>query len=192
MGDVAGDVKTRVLFLMLFCLSGAAWSSVTVSTSDSIGLRRADTKFPVNRPTPRINDLLSRHRIRTNRRFRSNFQNDFCVARNDHFPLNSSGVIVAACDTVQPVMFLSASTARGPPWSADQSLYLFDNALDRPAPHFYATSPFSEFHLHDSSSVRNATRRFIHAFLASRVSASLVAVSFSIKCKPIVYLKELL
>lgn len=69
-----------------------------------------------------IHDLLCHYRSRTRGRFDRNFQNDFCVSSNGDIPLNSSGGTVARHDASQAVMFFCAATARGPPWSGDQSL----------------------------------------------------------------------
>ncbi|HEY5040676.1 MAG TPA: hypothetical protein VIK53_01595 [Verrucomicrobiae bacterium] len=141
---------------------------------------------------PPINDLLCHHRRQTRSRFDNNFQNDFTVTRIGHIPLNSSGIVIASSEVAQPVMFLNTATARGPPWSGDQSLYLSDNALDRPAPHF-STDPLpSEFHFHDSSSTRNATRLLIQSSMVSRAGTLLVAAISPIKYNPTVHLKELL
>ena len=52
-------------------------------------------------------------------------------------------------DALQPIIFLSAETTRGPPWAGAQSPRLFDGARDRPAPHPCASPPPSEFPLHD-------------------------------------------
>ena len=135
---------------------------------------------------PRINGLLCHHRRRIGSQFDNNFQNDFTVTRHGHIPLNSSGIIVAEHDAAQPVMFVNTATARGPPWSDDQSLYLFDNALNHPVPsHFSAAPLLSEFQFHDSSSVHNTTRLFIQSSLVSGAGALLVAaVSQSKTTKP--------
>jgi hypothetical protein len=121
------------------------------------------------------NGLLRHHRIRTRGRFHSNLQKDFTVAHNGHIPLNLSGIVIASSEVAQPVMFLNTATARGPPWSGDQSLYLFDNALDRPAPHFCPAPLLSEIQFHDSTSGRNATRLLIQSSMVSRAGTVLVA-----------------
>ncbi len=208
-------VKKRIVPLMLFCLicgssemslmvvrggtlaiingqTAALGPGATVSPSVPPSSCRTDTKFPEDYAMLGTNDLLGHHRIRTRSRFDSNFQNDFCVARNGRFPPNSSGVVVATHDAAQPVMFLRAATARGPPWSGDQSLYLFDHALVRPAPHFCTAPPLPEFQFHDSSSVSNTIRLFNHSFMVNRAGVLLVAASFPTKYNPTVHRKELL
>jgi hypothetical protein len=124
---------------------------------------------------PPINDLLCHHCRQTRSRFDNNFQKDFTVARIGHIPLNSSGIFAAKCEVTQPVIFLNTATARGPPGSGDQSLYLSDNTLDRPVPHFCTTPLLSEFQFYHSSSLRNTTRLFIHSVLVSRAGTLLVA-----------------
>jgi hypothetical protein len=123
-----------------------------------------------------IKDSLCHFRIRTRTRFDNNFQNDFTVTRDGHIPLDSSGVIVAEQGAAPTVIFVNTATARGPPGSGDQSLYLSDNQLDRPAPlRFSAAPPLSEFHFLDSSSARNATRLLTQSSMVSRAGTLLVA-----------------
>jgi len=125
---------------------------------------------------PPINDLLCHHYRQTGRRFDNDFQKDFTVAHNGHIPLNSFGIVAAKCEATRPVMFLNTATARGPPWSGDQSLYLSDNVLNHPVPsHFFAAPLLSEFQFHDSSSVRNATRLLTQSSMVSRAGTLLVA-----------------
>jgi hypothetical protein len=129
----------------------------------------------------RINDLLRHHRRRIGSRFASNFQKDFTVTRDGHIPLDSSGIIVDEHGAAPTLIFLNTATARGPPWSGDQSLYLSDNVLNRPAPsHFSAAPLLSEFQFHDSSSVCNTTRLLIPSSLVSGAGALLVAAN----CQP--------
>ena len=67
--------------------------------------------------------------------------------------LNSSGIVVARHEPAPRVIFLNIATARGPPRSGDQSLYLLHNPLDRPATHFRPAPLRSEFHFHDLTSL---------------------------------------
>jgi hypothetical protein len=170
----------------------ASCSCVIVSPADSLGSRRTSTEFPEDYAMPRINDLLGCHRIRTRNRFDNNFQNDFTVARNGHIPLNSYGIIVATRDDAQPVMFLSAATARGPPWSGDQNLYLLNNALDRPAPHFCTVPPL--FRVPISRFLVSPQRDSpVHPIIHCGSGWCFVCCShFPIKHNPTVHLKELL
>jgi hypothetical protein len=133
-----------------------------------------------------INDVLCHYRIRTRSGFNGSFQNDFTVAHNGRIPLNSSGIVAAKCETTQPVIFLNTATARGPPWSSNQSLYLSDNVLNRPASsHFSAAPLLSECQFHDSSSGRNTTRLLIQSSQLSGTGGSLVAaISQSNKTHP--------
>jgi hypothetical protein len=84
-----------------------------------------------------------------------NFTNlhDFTVAQNGCLLLNSSGIIVAEHGAAPPVNFVNRATARGTPWSGDQSLHLFDNALDHTVLHVHTELSLFEFHLHDSMSI---------------------------------------
>ena len=132
-----------------------------------------------------LHDLLQHYRIRTGRRFNSNFQNDFAVACNCPIPLNASGIVAAKHEAVPPVMFLSAAIARGPPWSGNQNLYVSDDTPVLPAPRFCTAPLLSEFQLHASSLPCNATRLLIQSLLASGAGASLVeAISQSNTTQP--------
>lgn len=174
------------------CLTFASGPDATLSPPDALSYYCTGTRFPEGCAMLGINDLLCHHRIRSRSRFDSHSQNGFSVARDGHIPLNAGGMIVATRDAEQPVMFLSAATARGPPWAGDQSLYLFDNAPDRLAPHSCTAPLLSEFQFHDSSSVHNATRPFIHSFLVNGAGALFVAADFPIKYDPTVHQKKLL
>jgi hypothetical protein len=146
----------------------ACGDNIIVPNSGTCAVTDSFTMLPTN-------DLLCHYRIRTRSRLDTYFQNDFTVTLNYHRLLNSSGIIVAEDDAAQTVIFLNTATARGHPWSGDQSLYLFDNALDRPAPHFCTAPSFSEFQFHDSPSVCNAARLLIQSSLVSRAGTLLVA-----------------
>jgi len=191
-------ISLNTLLLLTWCIDNAHATAVTRTDTNnwfsnqatasgdhvivpSIGTCTATDECAM----PPINDVLCHHRIRIRSRFDTNFQNDFTVAHNGHIPLNSSGIVAAKCEATQPVIFLNTATARGPPWSDDQSLYLSDNALDRPAPRFRPASLLSEFHFLDSSSARKATNPLIHSSLGSRADALLVAaISHSNTAQP--------
>ena len=102
---------------------------------------------------PWTNDLFLHHRRRTESWVSGNFQKNFCAAGDDHIPLNSSGIVVARHEPAPRVIFLNIATARGPPRSGDQSLYLLHNPLDRPATHFRPAPLRSKFHFHDLTSL---------------------------------------
>lgn len=141
---------------------------------------------------PRINDLLSHHRIRARSQFGSHFQNDFSVAHEYNIPRNSSSIVVTTRDAAHLVVFFNAAAVRGPPQSSDQSLYLFDNAPDNPVLHLCNAPP----------SLRVQSSRFIvntqrdspaqPCFRGER-GWCLAGCSHSpIKYHPTVHLKELL
>jgi len=159
-----GLVKTRILFLMLFCLFGgslgrspaaaqvktlcavngqtvASRQRVAVSWSNPRSSLRADNGFPEDFGMPRANDLLCHRRIRTRRSIDSNLQGHCCVANCGQVSLTQCGTVVAARDTAQSFIFLGASTVRGPPWSGNQNLYPLNGALDCLVQHFCA-APF--------------------------------------------------
>ena len=139
-----------------------------------------------------LHDLLHRYRIRTRSWFKRNFQNDFAVACNCPIPVNASGIVATKHEAAPPVMFLSAAITRGPPWSGDQSLYLFDNALDRPAQHFCSAPaslrvPFSRFIVSPQRDLP------AHPIIHGKQSLGLACCShFPVKYNPTVHLKELL
>ena len=139
-----------------------------------------------------LHDLLYHYRIRTGSRFKRNFQNDFAVACNCPIPVNASGIVATKHEAAPPVMFLSAAITRGPPWSGDQSLYLFDNALDRPAQHFCSAPaslrvPFSRFIVSPQRDLP------AHPIIHGKQSLGLACCShFPVKYNPTVHLKELL
>src|ERR1019366_7339642 len=107
-----------------------------------------------------------------------NSQNDFCVAGNDPTQLSLWGALVVPRDAVQPIIFLSAETTRGPPRAALQNPLLYDGARDRPAPHFCAgpppfESPFPIYRRHATQRVRPFALRW----RATRAPRSLRPVS---------------
>lgn len=150
-----------------------SWSGGSVSRSDPPGAWHAGNTLPGHCGIPWANDLLSHHSVQTRRRFDTNFHGDFCVARNGYWSLNSSGIIVAMQDASQPVMVRGVATPRGPPGSGHQSPHLPDNTLDRPIQSFCTAPLLSEFHLHDSVPVYNATRAFIRSFFVHGTGALL-------------------
>jgi hypothetical protein len=122
-----------------------------------------------------FHDLFCLRRVRSKCRFKGNFHNDFTDACNCPIPLNTSGIITAKHEAEPPVIFLSTATARGPPRSGDQSLYLFDHALDRPARLFYIAplhsvpiSPFFVTAQHDSP---------VHPLIPGELNGSFVCCS---------------
>jgi len=182
-GSLSQCAKTQCLILV-------SWLDSTVSASRFFGSYRVGANFPDDCALLRINDLLCHYRLRTKSRFDNNFQNDFTGVSNGHLPLNLSGIIAAKNDAAQPVLFFSAATARGPPGSGDQSLYLLRNTPDHPAPHFCTAPPHSEFPFHHPSSGHNTTCQFIQSSLGSSAGALLVSADFPIQ--PNRHFKELL
>ena len=163
----------------------ACGDNIIVPNSGTCAVTDSFTMLPTN-------DLLCHYRIRTRSRLDTYFQNDFTVTLNYHRLLNSSGIIVAEDDAAQTVIFLNTATARGHPWSGDQSLYLFDNALDRPAQHFCSAPaslrvPFSRFIVSPQRDLP------AHPIIHGKQSLGLACCShFPVKYNPTVHLKELL
>lgn len=204
-------ISFTTLLLLTLCINNAHTTAITC-TNDAGAIWNGDNnKLPNQAPasgdrgivsncggcsatyyfaTPPANDLLCHHRRRTGSRFAGNFQNDFTFAQNGCLTRNSSGIIVSENGAAPPVIFLNTATARGPPRSGGQNLYLSDSALNRPAPHF-STSP---------ASLRVPISRFFvttqrdssaHPILAGEHGGGLVDCRhFPIKHKQPVQLKE--
>jgi hypothetical protein len=189
-------LSLTTLLLLTLCINNARATAVTW-THDAGGFcSEASNWFPNQAPacgdkaivsnsgantvtdhfaTPRNNDLFCHHRRRTGSPFDTHFQNDFTVAQNGCLPLKASGIIVAEDEAAPPVIFFSTTTARGPPWSGEQSQYLSDNTLGRLAPHFSTAPLLSKFRFLHCPSFLNTTGLFIQSSLVSRADASLVA-----------------
>jgi hypothetical protein len=153
----------------------------TISQSGSDSSNWDHTKFISNGTRRRIRAVLSLQRTRSRRPFQGTSQEGFSVAANDPFQQGWCVVSLAPREAVQPLIFLSPETSRGPPRAAAQSPRLLDVARDRPAPHPCASSPPSEFHLHISSLARKATCPPIRTSLAGNAAAPLAAASLSTK-----------
>jgi hypothetical protein len=87
----------------------------TVSSSETAISNSGDARLAGNCAIPRSHLLVSRDRTRTRRAFQLHSQNDLSIGANDHLQLSLWGAIVAPREPVQPVIFLSAETTRGPP-----------------------------------------------------------------------------
>ena len=198
-------VSLIILLLLTFCIHNARATAVTRTDTNKRFLHQAPAsgdktivrnssadsgtdKFAM---TP-ANDFWCHHRIRTRGRFAGNFQKDFTVTRDGHIPRHSSGIIVDEQWAAPSVIFLNTATARGPPCSGDQSLYLSDNALNHPAPHFLhrlaslrvSLSPFLVIPQHDSPA---------HLVIAGERGGCLACCRrFPIKNNQTAHLKELL